>query len=69
MWPLFFLESSMTKKDMEKIEVGDIIKKKNSDEMAFIVSANFGNRLTAVRSIEVREDSAKEWEIVSKRRN
>jgi hypothetical protein len=45
----------MTKKQMERLYTGDIICHKDKPELAFIVSANFGERIIAVRTIEIRD--------------
>jgi hypothetical protein len=53
----------MTKDEMKKLQIGDIIQSKSSPEKVFIVSANFGDRITAIRSIELREKEVKDWEL------
>ena len=52
----------MTKTEMERAKVGDIIRHKKNLEWAFIVHQNFGDRITAVRTIEVRDGT--DWEII-----
>jgi len=52
----------MTKKDFEKLHTGDILQHKKKPELAFIVSAVFLDRITAVRTIEIRDP--KEWQKV-----
>jgi hypothetical protein len=53
----------MTKDEAKKLKVGDILQNKNHAEMVYIVSANFGDRVTLVRSIELREKELKEWDV------
>lgn len=52
----------MTKSEMEKARLGDIIRHKKNLEWAFMVHQNFGDRITAVRVIEIR--NPEEWEVV-----
>ena len=52
----------MTKKEMERLRAGQIIQSKKDNKWAFIVHQNFGDRITAVRSIEIRDPE--EWEVV-----
>jgi len=53
----------MTKNDFERLQPGQIIQHKKNNEWAFIVQQNFGDRITCVRTIEVREPV--DWEIVT----
>jgi hypothetical protein len=53
----------MTKDDLKKVGPGDIIQNKAHAEMVYIVSANFGDRITAVRTIELRDKELKEWDV------
>jgi len=64
---LFFLKANMTKKEMEKLEVGDIVRLKKNPEFAFVVHQNFGDRVTCVRTIEIREPL--EWELAWKKKS
>ena len=52
----------MTKKDFEKLHTGEIIQHKKVPEWAFIVSGVFPDRITGVRTIEIRDP--KDWEKV-----
>jgi hypothetical protein len=54
----------VNQKEVEKLGPGDMIRHKTNLEWAFIVHQNFGDRLTAVRIIELRD--LKDWEVVSK---
>jgi hypothetical protein len=54
----------MTKKEMIKLQPGNIIRHKKNLEWAFLVSQNFGDRLTAVRTIEIKEKDIKDWEVI-----
>lgn len=53
----------MTKDEVKKLAVGDILQNKTHAEMVYIVSANFGDRITAVRTIELREKELKGWDV------
>ncbi len=52
----------MNKKQMANLKVGDIIQSKKDSKWAFIVSQNFGERLIAVRTIEITNPT--DWELV-----
>lgn len=54
----------MTKNEFRRLQSGQIIQHKKDNKWAFIVHQNFGERLTAVRTIEVRDPE--NWEIVTK---
>jgi hypothetical protein len=54
----------MTKKEMVKLQPGNIIRHKKDLQWAFLVSQNFGDRLTAVRTIELKEEDLKNWEVI-----
>ena len=53
----------MTKNEFEKLRPGQIIQHKKNNEWVFIVHQNFGERLTAVRTIEVNDPES--WETVT----
>lgn len=53
----------MTKNEFERLQPGQMIQHKKDNKWAFIVQQNFGDRLTAVRAIEVRDPE--NWEIVT----
>src|SRR5581483_5817352 len=52
----------MTNSEFEKLKTGQVIQNKYNNQWAFIVSQNFGDRVIAVRTIEVNDPS--EWDIV-----
>lgn len=52
----------MNKKEMEQLKPGDVIQHKTNPQWAFIVHQNFGDRLTAVRTIELR--SCDDWDVI-----
>ena len=54
----------MTKNEFERLQPGQIIQSKKDNKWAFIVHQNFGERLIAVRSIEVRDPE--NWELATK---
>jgi hypothetical protein len=54
----------MKKSEFERLQPGQMIQHKKNNEWAFIVQQNFGDRLTAVRTIEVRDPE--NWEAVTK---
>lgn len=54
----------MNKKDAAKLRSGVIIKHKKNNDWVYLVSANFGSRITAVRTVEIRENDLINWEIV-----
>lgn len=51
----------MTKDEMRALREGDIVRGKSSG-MAFIITGNYGERLTAVRSVDITNPD--EWEKV-----
>lgn len=53
----------MTKNEFERLKPGQIIQSKKDNQWAFVVHQNFGDRLTAVRTIEVRDPE--NWEAVT----
>lgn len=56
----------MTFRDFESLERGDVIRHKIGGD-SFIVDANHGDRITAVRTIDVTNPV--EWDIVRKVKN
>jgi len=54
----------VTKNEFERLQPGQIIQNKKDNKWSFIVHQNFGERLTAVRTIEVRDPE--NWDIVTK---
>lgn len=54
----------MTKNEFERLQPGQMIQNKKDPKWAFIVHQNFGERLTAVRTIEVRDPE--NWETVTR---
>ena len=53
----------MTELDMKKLQPGDVIRGKSSSH-GFIVTANYGTRVTAVRTVDLTNPS--EWDLVVK---
>lgn len=53
----------MTKNQFEQLQPGQIIQHKKNNEWAFIVHQNFGERVTAVRTIEIRDPE--NWEVAT----
>jgi hypothetical protein len=51
----------MTKEQMKRLQPGDIIRGKVSGE-AFIVTANYGERVTAVKTVDIKCSS--EWDVI-----
>jgi hypothetical protein len=62
--PYLVVEEKMNKKEMTALQPGTIIQHKTKNEWCFIVSQNFGDRITAVRSIEITDPT--EWLEVQK---
>lgn len=56
--------AKMTKTEFERLQPGQIIQHKKDNKWVFIVHQNFGERLTAVRTIEVRDPE--NWDMVTK---
>ena len=54
----------MTKNEFERLQPGQLIQHKKDNKWAFIVHQNFGERLTAVRTIEVHVPE--NWDVVTK---
>ena len=53
----------MNEKQMKSLQPGDVIKHKLGNTQ-FVVMANYGDRVTAVRTVDMTNPS--EWEIISK---
>lgn len=53
----------MTLEEFERLNVGDVVRGASSRE-AYIVTANYGRRVTAVRTVDMTNPS--EWEVASK---
>jgi len=54
----------MNKEQFNKLDTGDIVKHKFTDGKPFIVTSNYGNRVTAVQSVDLTNHV--EWELVYK---
>lgn len=54
----------MTKNEFERLQPGQMIQYKKDNKWAFIVHQNFGERITVVRTMEIRDPE--NWEIVTK---
>lgn len=52
----------MTQEQLNKLDVGDLVR--NHDGETFVVTANYGRRVTAVKTVDI--SSAIEWEIIRK---
>lgn len=53
----------MNKEEFKKLEMGDIIRHK-LDVKSVVVTGNFGDRVTAVRTVDVTNPS--EWDVIKK---
>jgi hypothetical protein len=53
----------MTKKEFENLKPGTLIQSKEDNKWAFIVQQNFGDRVTATRTIEIRDPD--DWELIN----
>ena len=53
----------MNKNDFDNLVVGDIVRHKSSIH-TYVVTAHFGDRITAVRSVDITNPY--EWDVVSK---
>ncbi len=53
----------MTKKEFESLQPGDIVRGKSSF-VSYIVTANYGNRVTAVHTADLTNPP--EWDLVEK---
>lgn len=53
----------MTQEQFNKLDVGDLVKNKLNGE-TFVVTANYGRRVTAVKTADMSNPT--EWEIVRK---
>jgi len=53
----------MKPEDLKQLQPGDIVRGKSS-EISYVVTANYGTRVTAVRTQDIT--NAEEWEIVQK---
>lgn len=51
----------MTKEEFASLKVGDIVRGKLSQQ-AFVVTAHYGSRVTAVQTVDLTSPS--EWELV-----
>ena len=56
----------MSENEMRKLQVGDIVRGKLTG-MVFVVTANYGNRVTAVRTVDITNPD--EWEALSVQHN
>lgn len=52
----------MTEHQMRKLQVGDLVRDKLRG-MTFVVTGNYGDRVTAVRTVDMTNPD--EWELVS----
>lgn len=55
--------SAMTREQMKSLHVGDIVRHISRDE-SYVVTENYGDRVTAVRSMDIT--NAAEWVLVAK---
>jgi hypothetical protein len=55
------LETSMTNEEFSGLKVGDIVRGKSSGD-TFVVTAHYGDRVTAVRTADLTHPS--EWDLV-----
>ena len=53
----------MTPDEFRRLDVGDIIRHESSHE-AYIVTGNYGGRVTAVKTVDATNST--EWQLVSK---
>ena len=53
----------MKPEDLKQLQPGDIVRGKSS-KVSYVVTANYGTRVTAVQTADIT--NAKEWEIVHK---
>ena len=53
----------MDKKTFKKLDTGDIVRHKAS-EIGYMVTGNFGDRVTAIRTADIT--NPEEWEMVNK---
>jgi len=51
----------MTEEEFKNLRIGDVIKHK-SDSKTYVVTAHYGNRITAVTTVDLTNPI--EWEIV-----
>jgi hypothetical protein len=56
----------MNQKEVIALQPGDIIRRKDDLEWCFIVTQNFGERVIAVRTIELHD--LKNWELINGKR-
>ena len=56
----------MNRKEFNNLISGDIIKHK-SDHKCYVITAHYGNRITAVTSVDLTNPI--EWELVCKHKN
>ena len=54
----------MDKKQFKALGTGDVVKHKIYRDKTFIVTSNYGNRVTAVQSVDLTNPC--EWDIVAK---
>ncbi len=54
----------MTPRELEELKTGDVVKH-ICKMQSFVVTANYGNRVTAVQTVDITH--ADEWEIITKR--
>lgn len=55
----------MTKEEFKGLEVGDIVRHKSKGSLPYIITGNYGDRVTAVRSQDLTNPI--EWEVVRKK--
>jgi len=54
----------MTREEFEDLKAGDIVKHRSDKLNSYIVTSNFGNRVTAVKTVDLT--NPQEWKVVSK---
>lgn len=52
----------MTNNEMQNLQVGDVVRMVSGSGMSFVITANYGTRVTAVRTVDIT--NPREWEIV-----
>lgn len=53
----------MTKEEMENLQRGDLVRHRAIYSDIYVVTANYGDRITAVRSVDIT--SPQEWDKIT----